>query len=330
MRKKIFVTGAAGYIGSTLIKDLLQSRRICRIVALDNESRGSFEHIARFASKINAGRKLKIVRNDFRKYNYTGELKNTDTFVHLAAAVGERVCEKNKAKARDINIKGLMRLLGILGANGIKRFIFTSSQVVYGRSHPVPFMETYGKEPDNFYAITKSAGEDIVVYAKKIFPDFNYIVLRLASVYGFGLFARWGSLTGKFAKRVSEKKPLPVFEGGKQKADFVHVRDVSNAIKRAIFNGSPGAWNQCYNIASGESLSVKEIARLYSLLAQKKLREKIKIEYPVFHTDPQQLERRLDICKALNRLEWEPAIDFREGIEELLEQCNTGPAKKSI
>jgi UDP-glucose 4-epimerase len=315
---RVFVTGAAGYVGSALAARLLSDDGVEAVVGLDDESRGDFTHLRQYAGETGTQDKLTLLKKDFLDFDYDDLLSSSDVLVHLASVVGERGCEQDKGRACDVNVKGLMQLLDRLEGREI-RFIFTSSQVVYGKTNEVPFNETQEKRPDNIYSITKACGEDIIRYYSTGEPGLKHIIFRLASVYGFGLYARWGSLTGKFTRLAAEGQPLPIYGGGGQRADFVHVRDVADAIVTAIHTPEGGAWDQTYNVASGQSISILELGQAFIDAA----RIKSGVEVELIHEDTGRKEiaqRWLDIGKVRQGLGWEPKITFNEGVSDLLEK----------
>jgi UDP-glucose 4-epimerase len=315
---KIFITGGAGYIGSTLVSQLIQKEGVSRIVALDNEQRGDFKNIKDFAERNQCQRKLTIVKKDLLDLDYDEHLENSDAVIHLAATVGERFCEENPQQAMDVNIKGLFLLLKHMQKLKVSKFVFASSQVVYGEPDRIPFREDFERAPRGIYALTKSFGEEII---QRLFVDngIDSIILRFSSVYGFGLYSQWGSLTGKFARLIYEGKNLPIYSDGEQKADFIHVRDICDCISNIIFSQKHGIWRECYNLGGGESVSINDLADRFISIGKTRGDNKIRKEY-VEPNRKEVRERRLDITRLRERIGWSPRISLDNGIKDLIEK----------
>lgn len=317
--KKILVTGGAGYIGSTLISQLAKDKEIEKIISIDNLSRGDYTYLKQFIESNNFKDKIELIEGDLLDEKFLNKyLPGCTAVVHLAASVGEQNCEDNPTKAIDNNIKLVLLVLQKMKEHNVKKMIFASSQVVYGTSNELPFQESLSKKPNNFYAHTKAQGEDLILYFAKKW-NLQAMIFRLASVYGFGLYARWGSVTGNFSKLAIIGKDIPIFSDGKQKADFIHVKDVANAMHSGINTDTCLAGSIIYNLGSGTSISINQLADTFIVLSKNKFGHTIKKEY--ITPDREEIrERRLDITKITRNLAWAPAISMEAGIGNLIDE----------
>jgi len=317
--KNILVTGGAGYIGSILISQLAKDETINKIISIDNLSRGDYSYLQEFIKINDLKNKVELIEGELLDEKYLDTyLPGCTAVIHLAAAVGEKNCEDNPTEAIDNNIKLVLLVLQKMKENNVKKIVFASSQVVYGTSKELPFSENLPKKPNNFYAYTKAHGEDLIEYFAKKW-NLQAAIFRLASVYGFGLYARWGSVTGNFSKLAITGKNIPIFSDGEQKADFIHVKDVANAMHTCINSDKASVWNTAYNLGTGVSMSINQLADIFISLSAEKFRHKIKKEY----VDPDReevKERRLDMNKLKENLNWTPTTSMEQGIGNLIEE----------
>ena len=202
------------------------------------------------------------------------------------------------------NIVGTQNMLLAARDAGVKRFIYSGSSTYYG-SRPPPHRE--GDPPDllNIYGVTKRVGEQYTLLFDQGF-DLPSLVLRYFNVYGprqpeTGAYAL---VLGIFLKRRAEGKVLEIHGDGRQRRDFVHVRDVVAANIAAYESAVRG---EVFNVGSGTSLSVKELADLISA--------------DQVHTEGRKgdsLATLADISRIKAALGWSPKITFTEGLKELL------------
>lgn len=178
-----------------------------------------------------------------------------DAVIHLAASVGEEVCDRRPRCAVLNNVNGVLEMLEtIKRLRNPPHMVFASSLVVYGDQEG-PWAESVPHRPLGTYAMTKCAGEHLLAIS-----GLSYTVLRFSNIYGLGKFCREGSLTGRFAKCRARGEPLPIWGDGTQRVDMVHVRDVARACLYFAEHRIEGT----FNIGSGTHLSVMEVAQLFS------------------------------------------------------------------
>jgi UDP-glucose 4-epimerase len=187
---------------------------------------------------------------------------------------------------------------------GVKRFIYSGSSTYYGNRTP-PHRESDPPDLLNIYGVTKRVGEQYTLLFDQGF-DLPSLVLRYFNVYGprqpeTGAYAL---VLGIFLKRRADGKVLEIHGDGRQRRDFVHVRDVVAANIAAYESNLRG---EVFNVGSGTSLSVKELADM--------------ISPDQAHTESRKgdsLATLADISKIKAQLGWSPKIAFTEGLKELL------------
>lgn len=292
--KSVLVTGGAGFIGSHLCEGLLA--RGYQVRVLDNLSYGNRDWVPTEAE---------FLEGDIRDMAACQRAAaGMDGVFHLAAMSRSGPSQDLIELCTASNITGTQNMLLAARDAGVKRFIFSGSSTYYG-NRPPPHRESDPADILNIYGLTKRVGEQ---YSLLFDQDFNVpsVVLRYFNVYGprqpqEGAYAL---VLGIFLKRKAEGKTLEIHGDGSQRRDFVHVRDVVAANIAAYESQVRG---EIFNVGSGSSLSVKELADM--------------ISPDQVHTQGRRgdsLATLADISKIKAALGWEPRVFFTEGLEELL------------
>lgn len=303
----IAVTGGAGYIGSTLIKDLLNERD--SIFSIDNEMIGSYDHLR---ERVQEDKELIV--GDIRNLNLlTTAWENCDCIAHLAALPGLTLCNENPEEAVSVNIYGTHQVLEAARKLDIDRVVFCSSASVYGKPEKLPVTESQPLRPLNLYGVTKLAGE-------KIMDTYYYnhgidtVNLRFGNIYGVGLYTRWDTVIPKFVKQALSNEELTIYGDGGASRDFVHVEDIANALNLSL--KTPGIGGETFNVG-GETLTISQIAETVIEEAQNALN----IESSYIHTKSRVGETRefsYDLTKIKERLGFSNRWTVREGVKQLI------------
>ena len=253
----VLVTGGAGFIGRHLVEYLLDNHQI---TIYDNLSNGTMEKISFLIGKV------KFIKGDVLDFDkLLQSSKNFDVIIHLAAKsdVAESVIFPEDTI--NVNVNGTINVLKCCVQNKIRKIIFASSASVYGDSSDI-ISEKSATIPLSPYGKSKLDAE---IQIRKFADEFGFdaIILRLFNVYGKGQNDQYAGVISKFLKNISDDKPLIIYGDGKQTRDFVSVYDVIRAIECAISSENSGT----YNIASGKSISINELAEIIVSSSGKKL-----------------------------------------------------------
>lgn len=292
--KKILVTGGAGFIGSHLCEGLLARGYAVRV--LDSLVYGQREWVPA---------PCEFIEGDIRDMDAcTRSAAGMDAVLHCAAMSRSGPSQAQIEVCTGANITGTQNMLLAARDAGVKRFIYSGSSTYYG-NRPPPHREDDPADILNIYGLTKRVGEQ---YTLLFDQDFNLpaLVLRYFNVYGprqpqTGAYAL---VLGIFLRRAAEGKVLEIHGDGSQRRDFVHVRDVVAANIAALESAARG---MVFNVGSGTSLSVKELADM--------------ISPDQIHTEGRKgdsLATLADISKIKDALGWTPKTSFAEGLKELL------------
>jgi UDP-glucose 4-epimerase len=252
----VLITGGAGFIGRYLAEHLLDNNQV---TIYDNLSNSSIEKISFLID-----RGVKFIKGNILDFEKLVEsTRNFDVIIHLAAKsdVAESVIYPKDTI--DVNVNGTINVLKCCVQNKIKKLIFASSAAVYGNCE-LPITEKSKTEPLSPYGKSKLDAEEQIKIAGN---EFCAIILRIFNVYGKGQNEKYAGVISKFLKNVSENKPLVIYGDGNQSRDFVSVYDVVESFECAIKSDH----SNTYNIASGKSVSINELAEMILLISGKKL-----------------------------------------------------------
>lgn len=246
---KIFVTGAAGFIGSHLVDRLVKEGM--DVVAHDNLLRGRLENIQSYIEN----KKINFVEGDIRSFDHLRRLMiGADIVYHLAAQSNVIGAVENMDYSFESNVLGTYNVLRAAQQNKVKRFIFTSSREVYGEPDSLPVDENCPLNAKNAYGASKVAGENYIRVFQNI-GAFETVVLRLANVYGDRDFDR---VIPIFIDNLKNGKNIRIF-GGKQIIDFVSIETVVDALFLSKQNEK--AILEPVNVGSGTGITLFNLAK---------------------------------------------------------------------
>lgn len=219
---RIFVTGGAGYIGSVVVRQLLDNGY--SVTVFDNLSFGGEAIIDLLQVD-----KFRFIHGDIRnKEQVQVALKDIDCVVHLAAIVGEPACNLSPIVAKEVNDQGSKVLCDFSKVNNIKRFIHISTCSNYGvskMSHPAT--EESPLHPISLYAETKIAAEKYLL--KQVSADFHVCILRLSTAFGISPRMRFDLLVNEIVCDAFLYKKVVLYQPHAWRP-FLHVSDVGRAI----------------------------------------------------------------------------------------------------
>jgi len=301
---KVFITGGTGFIGTHLCKKLLtQNYDITVYDDFSNSSEKNFISIIKNEVTIISGNIL-----DYSKL--VSSMKNYDVVIHLAAKTNVSDSIKNPKLTFDTNVQGTLNVLNSCLHNNVKKIIATSTAAVYQNVSVKTILdETSTLDPSSPYGTSKLEME------KKIndFASTDKIratILRLFNVYGDGQSPDYAGVITQFKEKINNNFSLTIYGDGSAIRDFVHVDDVTDAIILAITHQ-----NSTYNIASGTSTSISDLAKMMITISHKEIQILYKPSRP-----GEILYSTADITLAKINLGFTPKISLKSGLQQFLSE----------
>ena len=298
----VLVTGGAGFIGSHLVRQLLDAKH--QVTVLDNVSTGTWQHLPQGKDTCTCW-EMDIRDKAAREKIEQGKF---DVIVQLAGQTMVDVSIKDPEFDASENIMGTINVLEAARNSGVKRIIFASTAAAYGdvTEDRLPIREEENLAPMSFYGLTKVAVEKYL----KLYHDLyglDYVALRFANVYG----ERQGD-TGEggvisiFAKRIAKDQGITVFGDGKQTRDFIYAGDIAAGIIAAMTTDKA---NAVYNLSNQTETSLLELIELMAKASGKTVE-------PAFAAPREGDINRSMLCHeaAVQNLDWQPKMDLGEGL----------------
>ncbi|HEX4947678.1 MAG TPA: SDR family NAD(P)-dependent oxidoreductase [Blastocatellia bacterium] len=310
--KTILVTGGAGFIGSHLV-DRLLATTAARVVVVDNFSDFYAPEIKRTnVCEHLQNPRYQLIEADIREWEQLRSVFSANTFdaiVHLAACTGVRPSLEHAVEYEQTNVTGTVHLLELARKYGIRKFVFGSSSSVYGANPNAPFKEEFLPLPISPYAATKAAGE-MFAYTYSHLYQIQTVCLRFFTVYGPR--QRPDLAIHKFARLMSEGKPIPLYGDGTTERDYTYVGDIVSGIVAALhYDQTPF---EAINLGCSETVPLKRVVALL----ESSLGVQANMDRLPMH--PGDLERtHADIRKAERLLGYAPTTTIEAGIQKFVE-----------
>ncbi|HIO51896.1 MAG TPA: SDR family NAD(P)-dependent oxidoreductase [Pelagibacteraceae bacterium] len=294
---KYAVTGGAGFIGSNLVKNLVE--RGNEIIVIDNLNTGKKKNVKKNLKKIN------FFEVDIRDFSTIEDImKNVDGIFHEAALASVQDSFRIPDKFFDVNVKGTENIFKIGKKLGIK-VVYASSSSVYGNPISIPIKENDDKNPLNPYAKTKLENDKMAEkYAKN---GLKVIGLRYFNVFGPGQSKEYAGVIKLFLERIQQGLSPLINGDGLQVRDFVYVDDVVNANMLAMESNIDGKF---FNIGTGTTISVLDLANMIIKFSGLKLKPIHRLAVP-----GDVRATQADITKAKTMLKWKPTTSIQDWLK---------------
>lgn len=304
LKKRILLSGAAGFIGSNLCRSLLQSGKYS-VIGLDNfDSFYSKEQKEKNIMPFAVNADYQFVEGDICNMADLTALDGIDVIIHLAAKAGVRPSIQNPILYQDVNVGGTQNLLEFARERGIKQFVFASSSSVYGINEQVPWHEDEKLMPISPYASTKLSCEMLGHVYSHLY-GIRFLALRFFTVYGPA--QRPDLAIHKFFKSILNGEPIPVFGDGSTSRDYTFVDDTIKGIEAAISYDQSAF--EIINIGNHHTVTLSELISAI---------EKICGKPAIINRQPEQPgdvpQTYADIGKAQKLLDYHPSTKLETGL----------------
>jgi UDP-glucose 4-epimerase len=304
---KYLVTGGAGFIGSNIVKRLLELGEFVRII--DNFSTGRKENIEEFIGNPN----FELIEGDITDLNICQKsIKDMDFVLHQAAIPSVNRSILDPKSTFEANAIGTLNLLIAVKKYKIKKIVYASSSSIYGPGH-VPKKEEMTPNPISPYALSKFTGEKLCQIFSKIY-GIPTICLRYFNVFGprQNPFSEYAAVIPKFISAFLKNKRPVIYGDGKQTRDFTYVENVVEANLKASRSKFRGG--EIFNIACGKQISLLDLINILNKYLFKNIK-------PLFRNErPGDIKHSFaDISKAKKILGYTPKISFKDGLKMAIE-----------
>ncbi|HEX7295743.1 MAG TPA: SDR family oxidoreductase [Pyrinomonadaceae bacterium] len=304
---KALVTGGAGFIGSNVVRLLIEAGY--DVVVLDNLVSGYRKNLKPFPA-------VTFIEADVRDQSALQRaLDGTELIFHLAASVGNLRSIEQPVEDSDVNVIGTIRLLEAARKAAVKKIVCSSSAAIFGELRRLPIDEDHPTEPDSPYGVSKLAEEKMCLAYSRLY-ELETVCLRYFNVYGVNQrYDAYGNVIPIFTRRLLQGEPLVIYGDGEQTRDFVNVEDVARAnLLAAQAEGVSGV----FNIASGVTTTINKLVEI--------LRDVSDVDIAVRHQPSRKGEVRdslADISAAAKAIGYDARVGIRDGLSHYVSWAKT-------
>lgn len=300
---KILVTGGAGYIGTELVRKLLQSSNVESLTVYDNLSRSQFNFF--LGNRYEGQEKLNFVQGELLDSRVLKKvLKNIDVVYHLAAQVATPYATTDPHFFEQVNHWGTAELVyAIEESESVKKLIYTSSLNVYGSSSK-RIDETANPNPRTFYGTSKLRGEEHIARLKDKVQTY---IIRCGNVYGYSPSMRFDAVINKFVFESHFNNLIKIHGNGKQARAFIHIDMVAEILANLAGSELPGG---VYNAVHRNMQVLDIVDELKQLMPS--------LEFLFINQHLKLREIQAEPNEQLLKLIPERKITFKEEIEEFI------------
>ena len=302
---RALVTGGAGFIGSNLVRGLLDRGDDVRV--LDNFSTGNRANLA--------GLDVEIVEGELRSYERVhNAVRGTEVVYHLGALGSVPRSVQDPLTSSAVNVEGTLNVLLAARDEGVRRVVYSSSSSVYGSKTELPVDESLAADPISPYGVAKLAAERYCVSFSRVYESFETVVLRYFNVFGprQSPFSQYAAMVPLFITAIAAGEPVTIYGDGEQSRDFTYVANVVDATVRAAHAGE--ANGRIFNVAAGSPASVKTVADTIGRIVGQPVQKTFAPPRPGDIRDSWA-----NVAAARDVLGYVPSVDLEEGLRRTIE-----------
>ena len=299
---KALVTGGGGFIGSNLVRALLERGDDVRV--LDNFSTGQRANLAGLEGDV------QLVEGDLRSYERVhAAVRGAEVVFHQGALPSVPRSVQDPLTTTAVNVEGTLNVLLAARDEGVRRIVNASSSSVYGNSGALPRVETQAPDPISPYAVAKLAAERFCTSFSRVY-GMEIVSLRYFNVFGprQDPTSQYAAVVPRFIRAIADGEPVTIYGDGEQSRDFTFVDNVVSA--NLLAADAAGVGGEILNVATGRSVTVNALADAIGSLVGKPVE---KTSEPAREADV--LASWADVTEANRLLGFEPTVGFDEGLQ---------------
>jgi UDP-glucose 4-epimerase len=302
---RVLVTGGAGFIGSNLVRALLEAGNEVRV--LDNFSTGSRRNLEDLGTEI--------VEGELRSYERVhNAVRDIEVVFHLGALGSVPRSVQDPLTSSAVNVEGTLNVLLAARDAGVRRVVYSSSTSVYGTSAQRPTREDCPPDPISPYGVAKLAAERYCISFSRVYETLETVVLRYFNVFGprQSPDSQYAAVVPLFIRAIAAGEPITIYGDGEQSRDFTYVANVVAAtISAATAEGASG---RAFNIAGGSPASVNRVAEMLGELIGKPVEKRFQPRRPGDIRDSWA-----DLSAAREVLGYHPSVSLENGLRRTVE-----------
>jgi UDP-glucose 4-epimerase len=308
---KVLVTGGAGFIGSNLVRALVERGDSVRV--LDNFSTGNRANLD--------GLDVEVIEGELRSYERVhNAVRGTEIVFHLGALGSVPRSVQDPLTSSAVNVEGTLNVLLAARDEGVRRVVFSSSSSVYGTQEELPVREQLAPNPISPYGVAKLAAERYCISFSRVYESFESVVVRYFNVFGprQSPFSQYAAVIPIFITAIAAGEPVRIDGDGDQRRDFTYVANVVEGTLLAA--EAAGTSGRIFNVAASSPASVNEVAETIATILGKELE---RVQAPPRAGDIR--DSWADVTAARETLGWEPQIGLEEGLRLTIDFLQIGP-----
>lgn len=307
MKDKIVITGGAGFIGSALVRAVLNAGSEY-VTVIDNLLSGSEKNLAEVRSRVD------LHNIDIRDLGAVKRVvAGADTVFHLAAIPSVPKSIDSPIPSHDVNANGTFNVYLASAQSGVRRVVYAASSSAYGDTKVLPKVETMSPSPKSPYAVQKLLGEHYAAAFHSCF-ELETVSLRFFNVYGprQDPSSPYSGVLSLFMKSIVSGHAPTIFGDGSVTRDFTYVEDVTALLLKAAT--APGVSGKVYNAGNGNRYTLNEV--------WEKLQQIAGVHIPANYGPPRPgdvADSQADTTAAVRELNHTPSFSLEQGLRLTLD-----------
>jgi UDP-glucose 4-epimerase len=305
--RRSLVTGGAGFIGSNLVRALLEAGDDVRV--LDNFSTGNRANLLRVDGDV------EVIEGELRSYERVhAAVRGAEVVFHLGALGSVPRSVQDPLTSSAVNVEGTLNVLLAARDEGVQRVVFASSSSIYGNQPELPLNESMAPDPISPYGVAKLAAERYCVSFSRVYHSFETVVLRYFNVFGPRQDPRsqYAAVVPLFISAIASGEQVTIFDDGDQSRDFTYVTNVIEA--NLLAAETQGVSGMIFNVSAGTPATVNQLAETVGSLLGKPVDRR--------YLPPRPGDLRdswADVERAKQLLGWEARVGLEEGLRLTVE-----------